>query len=616
VEFLSEAREKGWFSLFKDLDQTWNLEVFFPGGSRSEAFARYLDGLETDVKAFVDEVAAGEPEGLSGWVNRLNAVQSLTKRLRQGGAFVSCLDAQDVTDRYSRVVGGRIRQIQASFASAMTMIDRQILDIPEDRWETLVTSDELQPLAFNLTERRTRAKDKLPAEQEILVNELSVDGYQGWSDLYDLVTGRMSLTIREDGKEVTLSPGQAANRMSGPDPLVRKHVMERWEEAWAREAEFCALALNKLAGYRLALYRRRGWDSVLREPLEINRMSRATLDAMWDTIDRNKDRLVKYMNRKKQVLGLKELGWQDLGGPVGKSESKMTYDEAATFIVEQFGTVSEKMADLATLAFRDRWIEAEDRPGKRMGGFCTSFPESRESRIFVTFSGTLGNVATVAHELGHAFHQSVMNDLPPMAQQYAMNVAETASTFSEMVVADGAVKRARSDDERLLLTDDKLQRAVALLMNIQSRFLFETRFYEERRKGTVSVQRLNEIMVEAQKEAFGGALDLYHPHFWASKLHFYNTRVPFYNFPYTFGFLFSAGVYSWAKEAGKEFEDRYIGLLRDTGRMKVEDLAMKHIGKDLTGPAFWQSAIDLVLSDLPEFLAMTGEDCVYRHKQV
>lgn len=591
--------------MFKNLPETWDLDVFFPGGSHSREFAAFLDCLEADVRAFRDDVSGGVPQDLSGWVDRITRLQDLTKRLRQSGAFISCLNAQDVGDRQSRVVGGRVREIQAGFASAMTVLDQQILAVSEDEWRSLMSTKELAPLAFNLNERRTRTKDMLPTEQEILVNELSIDGYQGWSDLYDLVTGRMSITVTENGKEVTLSPGQAANRMSGPDPAVRAHIMERWEEAWAKEADLCALALNRLAGYRLSLYRRRGWDSVLKEPLENNRMTRDTLDAMWDTIDSNKDRLVTYMQRKKKLLRLDKLGWQDLDAPVGKSDSKMSYDDAAAFIVEQFSRVSPKMAGLATRAFENRWIESEDRPGKRMGGFCTSFPLSRESRIFVTFSGTLGNVATVAHELGHAFHQSVMNDLPPISQQYAMNVAETASTFSEMVVADAAVKAAKNDDERLLLVDDKLQRAVSLLMNIQSRFLFETRFYEARKKGMVSVQALNELMTEAQKEAFAGALDTYHPHFWASKLHFYNTRVPFYNFPYTFGFLFSAGVYSWAKEAGRMFEDRYIGLLQDTGRMRVEDLAKKHIGADLTRKDFWQSAIDLVLSDLPEFLAMT-----------
>ena len=232
-------------------------------------------------------------------VDRITLLQDLTKRLRQSGAFISRLNAQDVGDRQSRVVGGRVREIQAGFASAMTVLDQQILAVSEDEWRSLMSTKELAPLAFNLNERRTRTKDMLPTEQEILVNELSIDGYQGWSDFYDLVTGRMSITVTENGKEVTLSPGQAANRMSGPDPAVRAHIMERWEEAWAKEADLCALALNRLAGYRLSLYRRRGWDSVLKEPLENNRMTRDTLDAMWDTIDSNKDRLVTYMQRKK-----------------------------------------------------------------------------------------------------------------------------------------------------------------------------------------------------------------------------------------------------------------------------------------------------------------------------
>jgi pepF/M3 family oligoendopeptidase len=487
----------------------------------------------------------------------------------------------------------------------MTLNDSQIVEMPDDEWKNLLKAEAVSPLAFNLNERKERAKQLLPTEQEILVNALSVDGYQGWSEMYDLVTGRMSVAIDEKGKTIAVSPGQLANKMSDPDAAVRAHLMEKWEEAWAKEADLCALALNRIAGYRLALYRKRGWDSFLKEPMETNRMTLDTLNTMWDTIDKNKGRLLTYMRRKKEFLGLEKLGWQDYSAPVGKAQSKMSYDQAADFIVEQFGQVSPRMASLASRAFRDRWIEAEDRPGKRMGGFCTSFAESEQSRVFVTFSGTLGNVSTVAHELGHAFHQSMMTDVPPMAQQYAMNVAETASTFSELVVADAAVARASSREEKILLMDDNLGRAVQLLMNIQARFLFETRFYEARKKGVVSVERLNELMLEAQKEAFAGGLDVYHPHFWASKLHFYSVGTPFYNFPYTFGYLFSAGIHARAKEEGPAFESKYADLLRDTGRMKVENLAKQHIGADLTKPAFWQAAIDSVLADLPEYLEMT-----------
>ncbi|MGE5560079.1 MAG: M3 family oligoendopeptidase [Chloroflexota bacterium] len=593
--------------MLKDLNQTWNLESFFPGGSESKEFAAFLDQLAADVETLASDVRGGAVSGAGAWAERIGRFQDVAARLRHAGAFVSCLSAQNVDDKHARVVGARVGQIQAAFASCWTELDTQMLAVPNEEWNALIQSEELKPLAYNLTERRQRAREMLPPEQEKLVNALTTNGYHGWSDLYDLTTGRMSIIIEKDGKPVRLSPGQAANRMADADPKFRAHVMERWESAWQDVADYCALALNNLGGYRLNLYKQRGWDSFMQEPLEMNRMSAQTLDTMWETIDRNKERMVKYLRRKKDLLGLDKLGWQDVGAPIGRSDSKMSYDEAANFICEQFGRFSPKMAAFAEVAFRNRWIEAEDRPGKRMGGFCTSFPVKKESRIFVTFSGTMGNTATVAHELGHGFHQSVMNDLPPLAAGYAMAVAETASTFAEMVVADAAVAHARNADERLVLMEDKLARAVSLLMNIEARFIFETHFYEERRKGMVPAQRLNELMVEAQKEAFAGALDGYHPTFWASKLHFYNTRVPFYNFPYTFGFLFSAGVYAKAREVGPTFEDKYADLLRDTGRMRVEDLAKRHLDVELTKPDFWQKAIDSVLSDYDEFMRLTAK---------
>jgi oligoendopeptidase F len=263
------------------------------------------------------------------------------------------------------------------------------------------------------------------------------------------------------------------------------------------------------------------------------------------------------------------------------------------------------MAKFAQQAFEERWIEGEDRPGKRPGGFCTSFPENHQSRIFMTYDDSQGAVSTLAHELGHAYHQSVMNDLPFMVQNYAMNVAETASTFAEMIVADAALKNAQTDEERIVLLENKLQNAISFFMDIHSRFLFETRFYDERKKGSVSAERLNDLMLQAQKDAFHNTLDEYHPHFWASKLHFYSTGVPFYNFPYTFGYLFSAGVYAKALEEGTSFAAKYDALLRDTARMTTEELASKHLGVDLTQPEFWQSAVNMAVADAEEFLRLT-----------
>lgn len=590
--------------MLKNLEQSWDLDVFFAGGSSSPEFAVFLQELERDLK-LVSEQVSQEPNSLPDWVAMLNSVQSVTMHLRHASAFVACLNAQDVHDTGAQMLTGRIRQLAAVNASILTSLDELITTLPADTWEQLLQSPELEPLAFNLQERRQQAANMLPPEQEKLINSLSVDGYHAWSELYSLVSGKLTIPILQDGETVHLSVGQAANRMSDGDRAVRQHLMERWEEAWAGVADSCALALNHLAGYRLNLYAARGWDNVLQEPMEQNRMQLKTLEAMWQAVDSKKDRLVTYLQRKQKLLGLPGLAWHDVTAPLGSSPTRLSYDEAANFVVEQFAKFNPEMADFARQAFEQRWIESEDRPGKRAGGFCTSFPLAAQSRIFVTFSGSMGNLATLAHELGHGYHQHLMNDLPPITQRYAMNVAETASTFAEMIALDAAVDLAKDADERLALIEDKLQRAATLLMNIQSRFLFETSFYEERKQGMVSVSRLNELMVAAQKEAFADSLSEYHPHFWASKGHFYGTGVPFYNFPYTFGYLFSAGVYARAREEGAAFRSKYAALLRDTGRMRVEDLAMLHLGVDITKPEFWQEAIDFVMVDLDEFLRLT-----------
>jgi oligoendopeptidase F len=587
------------------LSQTWDLDILFPGGSESPKLAAFLDDLEGRIASFrkqVDATSAPRTTAeLSGWMGLLDTLQEIGKRVRHSAAFVGCLNAQDMKDQKAKLLGGRIKQIGAAFGSASTILDAQILAIPEDVFAALIRTEQGQPLAFNLSERRRRAKEKMGAEKESLAGDLSVDGYHAWGELYNTVVGRINIPF--DGKQ--LSVGQAFNQMASGDRAVRSEVFSQWEKAWGEQAELIGAALNHLGGYRINLYKHRGWDSILGEPLDNNRMTTETLNAMWGTVEKNKGHLIKYMERKAKLLGLPGLAWYDVDAPLTAATTKVTYDEAADFIVEQFHKFSPRMAEFAKEAFAKSWIEAEDRPGKRPGGFCTSFPLAKESRVFMTFGGTIGNVSTLAHELGHAYHQSVMNDLPQMAQGYAMNVAETASTFAEMIVADAALKQAPTKEERLALLADKIERAIAFFMNIHARFIFETSYYDLRKKGLVSVEKLNDLMVSAQKQAFHDTLTEYHPLFWAAKLHFYSTGQPFYNYPYTFGYLFSSGVYAKALAEGPSFQDKYVALLRDTGRMMVEDLAARHLGVDLTKPDFWQSACDLVNADIAEFLQMT-----------
>ncbi|MGI6149527.1 MAG: M3 family oligoendopeptidase, partial [Limnochordia bacterium] len=516
--------------------------------------------------------------------------------------------AQDVKDVEAQRLNAEVQKFRAELSSIMDCAAEAMLKVDQAEWETIMTHPRLKEVEFALNELRSQAQERMPAELEGLANALAVDGYHAWGEFYNSkIVGRMTIPIEREGRIAEMSVGQVANLFASPDRSLRQQAFEKYEAAWAEVSELCGAALNHLAGFRLSLYKARGWDSILHEPLMINRMTQDTLEAMWTVVEQRKSRLLDYLKAKSSLLGLEGLDWFDVSAPVGQNQKTYTYAEAAQFVIDQFGKFSTGMAELAERALRERWVEAEDRPGKRPGAFCTTFPEAKESRIFMTFSGSADNMFTLAHELGHAYHSSVLKDEAPFNQRYAMGVAETASTFAEQVVADAAVRAAQSREERLALLNNKLEQAVAMFMNIHARFIFETRFYERRRKGLVSVEELNQLMEDAQREAYVQGLESYHPHFWASKLHFYITGVQFYNFPYTFGYLFSQGIYARALAEGPRFAEDYKRLLQDTGRMTVEELARTHLGEDLTKPDFWERAVEISLADVDQFLALAGK---------
>ncbi|MGG6310213.1 M3 family oligoendopeptidase [Paenibacillus macerans] len=598
-------------TLFKGpLQPTWELESVFPGGSSSSAFRNQLDELEREIahyQAQINEMGApGSLEDTKTFDGLIEGLQNAAAKLAESNSFVGCLTAQDQHDKKAIQLDAKVTSLNASFTNVMTLFYNVLRMTGDEVWNSWMAREEIAPISFVLDEKRSEAREKLPPELETLISDLAVDGYHGWSQHYDTIVAKVEVPFEEAGGEVKrLSVGQAANKLDDPDRNVRERVFASWEEAWGKSADYCADTLNRLAGFRLKLYEKRGWDDILKEPLAINRMSKATLDAMWQVIEENKPKFAVYLKRKAKLLGVEKLNWTDVDSPLGQVTSKITYEQGAEDIVKQFGNFSPKLAEFAVKAFENRWIEAEDRPGKRPGGFCTSLPKSKQTRIFMTFGGTISNVYTLAHELGHAYHQSVMEELPIFNQDYAMNVAETASTFAEMILADAFVKNAANDQERIVLLADKVQNSISFYMNIHARFLFETRFYEKRRQGVLDAEELSALMEEAQREAYQDALGNYHPHFWASKLHFYITGVPFYNFPYTFGYMFSTGIYALAQREGQGFAAKYDALLEDTGRMTVEELAAKHLGVDLTKPDFWRDAMALSVADVDAFLELT-----------
>lgn len=584
----------------------WDLESIFAGGSSSESLQQELQLISTKMKEFHQLVDAFTP-------NAENQVEALTeilavheeiqKSFTECGSFIEALNSANIHDQQAKLLTGQLYSNLPAFQLATTILNKKFASYSEEEWQNLMTH--FSQIAFRLSEMRRDGQELLDEQSENIINTLALDGQSAWSQHYDTIVA--SIQIPFNGE--MLSAGQAFNTMmSSQDKAVRQELFEKWEKAWSEKADIFADTLNHLDGFRLNNYKLHGVDDFLKQPLEYNRLDKETLDMMWGTIQKNKQPIIDFLTRKAQLFGKDKMDWQDQDAPIvlgDFEERRYTFDQAADFIVENFKKFSPKMSEFAQMAFDKAWIEAEDRPGKRPGGYCTSLPKSQESRIFMTYGESVNEVSTLAHELGHAFHSHVMWDLPTLNQDYAMNVAETASTFAELIVADATLKEAKTDEEKINLLDVKLQNAIAMFMNIHARFIFESNFYAARQKGLVATDEITRLMVEAQKEAYIDGLGSYHPHFWAAKLHFFIDEVPFYNFPYTFGYLFSLGIYAKASQHADGFEDQYIALLRDTASMTTEELAKKHLDTDLHQATFWQAGIDMVLKDIATFMELT-----------
>ncbi len=591
----------------------WDLESVFAGGSSSPEFAEFRLAIVNDLRS-IEKNFTKLPDTLNdstldSWAEFLFIMQDLVERISHAASFAGCLGAQDVNDEKALVIEDEISNLIADWQKIITGIEEHAVKFDDSAWEKLIAHEKVKGAKFYWNETRDQARLKMNPERERLALELSVNGYHAWNRLYTKLAGDLQAEFVEDGKTEVLSMGQLSNKLSSPDRVVRKQAFDKLEESWGRVDGVASMILNSQAGYRLSLYKNRGWESPVFEPLLMGRLKQETLDAMWSAVARGATGMGKYIEAKKKLLGIKNFRWYDQYAPVGTAEKKYTYEDACEFVVKHLSSFSPEVGSFARMAIDKRWIEAEDRSGKAAGGFCTGLEIIKESRIFMTFSGNYDEMMTLAHELGHAFHSHVLKDHEFLSREYPMNLAETASTFNELLVTDAALAETTDESEKMVLLEAKIQQGFTMFCNLYARYIFDVSFYTERKKGTVSKDRLNELMIDAQKQAYAGILadDGYHKLFWASKLHFFITDMPFYNFPYTFGFLFAGGIYDRAQKEGAGFYEKYKALLADTGSMTTEQVAQKHLGIDLTKVKFWNAAIDRVLADIDPFVALVNK---------
>lgn len=591
----------------------WDLDSILPHPKSEDfqsVFKKFREDL-TQLAATSETLPPASKDNASAWREFLKSYEAIAAQASELNSFVGCHAAGDADNKLFQQLEARLSTLSPLQAQIATNLEFAVKQSSKDDLEAMIATDEyLQEIEFFLAESRRNAGFRLPKEQELLAADLAVDGFQAWGRLYDRISGALRISVMEKGEVVKKSVSQVQFDMA--ERPVRENNFYAADKAWSTIQDTCADALNHIAGTRLTKYKRLGLKDHLEAPLRVNRLKRETLESMWSAISSRKRMMVDYMNAKAKLLGIEKMAWYDQMAPLpsGKAgDASLSWDEACKITVETFHGFSPEFGQFAEKALSEGWIEAENRAGKRQGGFCTDFPVKKQSRIFMTFTNSADSMSTLAHELGHAYHSHVLRDRPVFLRDYPMNLAETASTFAEAVLGENRLARAETKAEKLSILDGMLGDSVSFLLNIHARFLFEDAFHKKRAEGELAAEEFCELMQSAQKEAYANGFsdDGYNPRFWASKLHFYITEIPFYNFPYTFGYLLSLGVYAMAGDMGGDFPEQYRKLLIATGCQESEEAVMSTLGQDLTKPDFWNKSLDIVEERVRQYLELAGE---------
>lgn len=592
----------------------WDMTPYFeePGG---EAYRSFRAALDRDVARLVEQaralgpIARGTVEDWIGWTVRLEEAQGRSAHL---ASYLGCMGAADARDESIRAEVAAAAAARAELQKATNALRSALGACDGATFEALVADPRLASARYFLSRLRERAAFHMEESLEDLVSDLDVTGLTAWSRLYDQVTGNLEFDLAVEGRPARRLPvSMTRSLLEDPDPAVRRAAFQGSSDAWESRAEVFAACLNAISGTRLTLDRRRGVDHFLDPALFDAGITRRTLDALLEAVRGRQEIARRFLRRKAREHGRDVIAWWDLTAPWGgEAGGALGFEEAGARVEEAFAGFHPRLGRFAREAIDGRWIDWSPRPGKRPGGFCSTSPLLDQSRIFLTFQGAVGDMATLAHELGHAWHGRVMADLRPWARRYPMTLAETASTFAEQVVVDAALAHPDTPAaERRQMLHERLMDGVSFLLDIPTRFDFEVSLHTERARGELGVTRLCELMTEAQSRNFGDVLDEdgRNPWFWASKLHFYIAGIRFYNFPYTFGFLFALGLYSLARTEGPGFWERYQRLLRRTGSAPAEEVAREGLSVDIGSPDFWNASIDALETDLDRFLREVGE---------
>ncbi|MUJ23825.1 M3 family oligoendopeptidase [Aliivibrio fischeri] len=541
--------------------------------------------------------------------------EAITVNLATVASYANCIASVDSANNEAKALVNHMTKLGSALSQVFSPFLDSIVNSPLEQFEQIISeNEELNAHRFLLEEERKLVENRLSVKEEQLLSAMSVDGKNAWGKLYDNITGSMKVTlVLADGTEEVMGLSQAASILYGSDTLRREPAWRAIQQGMKQNQESFSAILNALAGWRLTEYQKRSKEKsvhFLEPSLHGSRIEQATLDSMMSVAKKNREVGQKAGRLMAKMFGTEQLTpWDQLASmpPLVGEASNYSFDEAIDIIKDAFSGVSQEMADFVDVMVKNGWIDAAPQETKRLGAYCTKFADSRTPLVFMTWGNSMSDVLTLAHELGHAFHNWVMRDMPLCTTRYPMTLAETASIFAENVVRDALLAKAKTKEDKIEMLWEELSSALALTINIPVRYEFEKAFYEQRSSKELGAEDLSELMRVTWEEWYGNSMSEADSLFWASKLHFSIPEVSFYNYPYLFGYLFSIGVYAQREAKGADFYGDYINLLRDTGTMRAEEVVQKHLQMDLTQETFWQQSLDRVSNQIDEFERLISE---------
>jgi oligoendopeptidase F len=587
----------------------WDLTNVYPGLESSEfegaitSITTQIEGLENRFSERIAGLDSNTPvKELAGLV--AEAIERFNDLYTISGTVRAYIQSFVATDSHDTLAMRKMSEFQ------MVSVQIQNLDNQFQAWvgriapllEQVIQANLVaQAHAFALRDAAEQSKYLMSQAEEALAAELSLSGASAWGKLQGTVTSQMTVDFELDGKIQKLPMPALINLHSHPEESIRRRAYEAEMAAWKTVEEPLAACMNGVKGTANTLNHHRGRADALHPAIDMARIDRPTLEAMLGAMEASFPTFRKYFKAKAKRFGKEKLAWWDVFAPVGRTGKQYSFDEASDFIIEHFGTFSAELAAFARGAFEKRWIDAEQREGKRGGAFCMRVPGTRESRVLCNFDGTLNQVSTVAHELGHAFHNECAYQAgkTEIQKDTPMTMAETASIMCETIVKEAALAQTGDPQEQLAIIETQLTGDSQVIMDIFSRYLFEKEVFERREKSELSAGELCEIMERAQKKVFGDGLDerYLHKYMWTWKPHYYYAGLSFYNFPYAFGLLFGTGLYAIYQQRGADFVPDYKNLLASTGEAPAADLAAR-FGIDIRTRKFWEDSLAVIASKI------------------